>query len=114
MDKHWRKEDVSGITACKIDPDVKLETVPVGASPANAFGVHDMCGNVYEWVSDFRAKGYYGKSRQIDPLGPSSGYLHVIRGWHWVATGPACREYVANEPWVGSPFIGFRVVCEHF
>jgi len=113
-DNRWKEDDTSGVIANKVDPGFKLETVPVGSYPANAFGLFDMCGNVFEWVSDFRAQGYYEKSRRIDPQGPSSGYLHVVRGWHWVATGPACKVYVANEPWIGSPFIGFRVVCEHF
>ena len=72
-----------------------------------------MCGNVYEWVADYRARGYYGRSMPEDPQGPSMGYLRVIRGWHWIATGPNCKVYVAHEPWSGSPFIGFRVACDH-
>jgi len=114
IDRFWREGDVTGIIAGKLDPPRELRTVPVGSYPPNAFGLYDMCGNVFEWVADFRGYGYYGKSRNVDPQGPLTGYLHVIRGWHWVATGPRCRVYVANEPWEGSPHIGFRVVCEHF
>ena len=71
-----------------------------------------MISNVFEWVSDFRRTGYYRESPIRDPQGPKTGYLHVIRGWYWVATGPRCKVYVANDPWEGSPYIGFRVVCE--
>ena len=88
-------------------------TTAVTIGPSNAFGVHGMTSNVFEWVSDFRRSSYYSESPVEDPQGPETGYLHVIRGWYWVATGPRCKVYVANDPWVGSPFIGFRVVCEH-
>lgn len=87
-------------------------TVSVGSTPANAFGLHEMCGNVYEWVSDFRRQGYYQESPATDPRGPASGYLRVVRGWYWGATGPACKVFVTQDPWSGSPFIGFRVVAE--
>jgi formylglycine-generating enzyme required for sulfatase activity len=87
-------------------------TVPVASYPANHFGICDMCGNVYEWVHDYRRRGYYGRSPLEDPQGPSTGYFRVIRGWHWVATGPRCKVYVAQEPWTGSRFIGFRVAMD--
>ena len=87
-------------------------TSQVGSYSPNAFGVYDMCGNVYEWVHDYRRLGYYGRSPLDDPQGPSSGYFRVIRGWHWVASGPACKVYVAQEPWTGSRFVGFRVAMD--
>ena len=87
-------------------------TVAVSSYPPNAFGLNDMCGNVYEWVHDYRRLGYYGRSPMNDPQGPSSGYFRVIRGWHWVATGPACKVYVGQEPWTGSRFVGFRVAMD--
>jgi len=86
--------------------------VPVGSLPPNPFGLHEMCSNVYEWVADYRQQRYYKHSPASDPRGPASGYLRVVRGWYWVATGPACKVYVTHDPWTGSPFIGFRVVAE--
>ena len=71
-----------------------------------------MCGNVYEWVSDFRRRDAYSQSSSDNPTGPSDGFFHVVRGWYWVATGPACKVYVAQEPWTGSRFIGFRVAVD--
>jgi formylglycine-generating enzyme required for sulfatase activity/flavodoxin len=68
----------------------KLETKPgeyrhstteVGAFPPNRLGLHDMHGNVGEWVWDHY--GEYGQEAQTDPTGPSSGTLRVYRGGGW-------------------------------
>ncbi len=112
FNKEWDPHDDSGEIAGKMTPPQPISTMPVGSYRPNAFGMHDMCGNVFEWVADYRTQGYYNRSSERDPPGPAAGYLRVIRGWHWVATGPNCKVYVANPPWVGSPYIGFRVVCE--
>jgi hypothetical protein len=45
-----------------------------------------------------------------DPQGPAHGYLHVVRGWHWGATGPKCKVYITVEPGKGNRSVGFRVV----
>jgi len=91
---------------------VKLLPKPVGSYPPNPLGLYDMCGNVFEWTADYRRQFYYANSPVEDPQGPSSGYLRIIRGWHWGATAPFCKVYTTNEPWVGSRFIGFRVICD--
>ncbi len=109
----WEDAIKTGETASnRIPSGTVLLPKPVGSYPPNPFGVYDMCGNVYEWTSDYRRQGYYSHSPTDDPTGPAIGYLHVIRGWYWVATGPNCKVYVSNEPWVGSRLIGFRVICE--
>ncbi|MBI3161189.1 MAG: SUMF1/EgtB/PvdO family nonheme iron enzyme [Chloroflexi bacterium] len=48
-----------------------------GASP---FGVLDMAGNVFEWVSDWYGQSYYANSPATNPIGPESGEYRVIRG----------------------------------
>jgi len=111
---HWDPDDKSGEIANKERTDEPLCTVPVGSYPPNGFGMHDMCGNVFEWTADYRSKGYYARAPSKNPQGPANGYLRVIRGWYWIATGPFCKVYVANDPWIGNPFIGFRVVCESY
>ena len=45
----------------------------VGLKKPNAFGLHDMYGNVYEWCHDYFEEDYYKQSPEKDPTGPTSG-----------------------------------------
>jgi prepilin-type processing-associated H-X9-DG protein len=102
--------DKSGINAGKEWIDTPEIPQAVGSFPANSLGLHDMCGNVHEWCGDWFGKNYYAHSPIVDPRGPSVGYLKVIRGWHWIFTGPLCVTNITAEPWRKSPYVGFRVV----
>ena len=66
-------------------------THPVGQKEANAWGLHDMLGNVNEWVLDWFDAGYYAESPLLDPAGPASGSLRVRRGGSWGDDADNCR-----------------------
>ncbi len=56
------------------------DTAPVGSHLPNGFGLHDMLGNLYEWCSDWFSETYYASSNLVDPGGPPTGTLRVMRG----------------------------------
>lgn len=53
---------------------------PSGTYPSNPLDVHDMTGNVAEWVSDWYAGNYYSISPHKNPKGPNSGKKKILKG----------------------------------
>lgn len=66
-------------------------TAPVGRKKPNPWGLHDMYGNVSEWCQDVYDAGYYEKSPEENPRGPSSSKERVLRGGSWRAKAKDCR-----------------------
>jgi len=90
----------------------QTKTHAVGRFPANAFGLHDVHGNVFEWVSDWHHDYYYFDTPGTDPTGPVGGDMKVIRGGSWVDASVDCRSAArkAQHPDRPTNTIGFRVV----
>ncbi len=98
------------------DPSVKHQrgTRPAGTYSPNAYGLYDIAGNVWEWVSDWYDADYYGAGEARDPRGPETGDMRIVRGGSWVSEDPsmlrcAYRRKVPPDTYAYS--IGFRVVC---
>ena len=67
-------------------------TSPVGSYPANAYGLYDMAGNVWEWCWDWYSSSYYGTPESLsNPNGPVSGSIRVHRGGDWLNAADHCR-----------------------
>jgi formylglycine-generating enzyme required for sulfatase activity len=87
-------------------------THSVGEKPANAYGLYDMHGNVWEWCWDWYSSSYYSSSPAQDPTGAVSGSFRVLRGGAWSSLGRNLRSaYRSNGyPIDRSYYIGFRLV----
>ncbi len=85
-------------------------THPVGLKLPNLWGLYDMHGNVWEWCHDWW--GAYGGGTAIDPLGPSTGSFHVMRGGYWGNPAALCRSAPrgSSGPDARHAGIGFRTV----
>jgi len=88
------------------------KSVPVGAYDANAFGLHDTQGNVWEWVQDcYDAKAYRTAPTNGAPVPDKSNCSRVVRGGSWINGSGKLRA--ASRNWNGpvnrSILLGFRV-----
>ena len=108
--------------------DGYLATAAVKSFPANAYGLYDMAGNVWEWTGDwYRADYYQTLAAQddiaIDPQGPVSGLdpaepavaKKVQKGGSFLCTDQYCTRYMPGSrgrgaPDTGSNHVGFRLV----
>lgn len=91
-------------------------TEPVGSQPwtKSPYGVHDLVGNVWEWVKDWYAEDFYASAPSLDPQGPLRGSFRVLRGGDW-SQGPlelraSYRGWDEMTYW--GPALGFRCAAD--
>jgi formylglycine-generating enzyme required for sulfatase activity len=92
------------------DANSGSRTRPVRGKRANAFGLYDMSGNVWEWCWDWY--GGYQEEPKDNPVGPSEGTVRVLRGGSWYSSAGGCRSAFRfnYDPDNRYDDIGFRLV----
>jgi formylglycine-generating enzyme required for sulfatase activity len=109
--------------------DGYLSTAPVAQFPANSYGLYDVSGNVWEWVSDWYRPDYYAQLAQAggiahNPTGPDSAWdpnepgvaKRMHRGGSFLCTDQYCSRYMVGlrskgEINSGTNHLGFRCVA---
>jgi formylglycine-generating enzyme required for sulfatase activity len=95
-----------------IGSNSQSHTWPVAGLKGNAWGLHDMHGNVLGWCQDVYDANYYKTSPAKDPPGPTGGGERVARGGAWNKGPEGCRSAFRDHyrPTGCNTAVGFRVV----
>ncbi len=96
------------------DSQYQGKTTEVGKFPANPFGLHDMCGNVWEWCEDGWHEDYINAPDDGSVWLNNSNNRRVLRGGSWFIPSENCRSsfrFYADAGFFGCNLFGFRVMC---
>lgn len=110
-EKYCGGKDVDTVAWYKANSN--KETQQVAGKRPNGYGLYDMSGNAWEWVSDWYDWCYYSSSPKDDPQGPENGSRHVLRGGSWQNDDYALlsADRSSSEPgFRGNGSQGFRLV----
>jgi sulfatase modifying factor 1 len=96
--------------------DGYLGTAPANAYPPNAFGLHCMTGNVWEWCADWFSTQSHQGAPHVNRAGPPVGTARVLRGGSYLCHSSYCLRYrtsarMGNTPDSSSGNVGFRVAA---
>lgn len=88
-------------------------TCPVDAFEPNAYGLHNMTGNVWEWTADWFHPTWHATGPREQPAGPPTGTARALRGGSYLCHDSYCRRYrvsarMGNTPDTSTGNIGFR------
>lgn len=92
----------------------RKQTTEVGSFPANAFGLYDMHGNVWEWCADCEHDDYQGApSDGSSWLNDGNSEYRILRGGSWDSFPQLCRSasHFSEDASITDKKFGFRVVC---
>jgi formylglycine-generating enzyme required for sulfatase activity len=94
----------------------RQQTTPVAHFPANAWGLHDMHGNVWEWCADQGHRTYTGAPDDGRPwIDKKSDWNRprLLRGGSWILYPGGCRSAFRSNHHPGNrnDYVGFRVCC---
>jgi formylglycine-generating enzyme required for sulfatase activity len=115
----WGNEIGNGNANCSgcgsqwADDEENPKTAPVGSFPPNAFGLHDVSGNVWEWVEDCYQSNYNEAPTDGSALITRDCINHVVRGGSWIvwrspqSARSASRDNYAKDQL--RSYVGFRV-----
>lgn len=103
--------DLRSLPGCSVTGRFDRQTVPVGSYGPNAFGLHDMQGNVHEWTRDCWAKDYTGAPTNGFPVLAEDCEVGVVRGGSWKDDARNLRTRFRLAAKAGRRYahVGFRV-----
>jgi len=98
--------------AAKVKSASATGPTAVGSHPdaVSPYGVHDLAGNVWEWVADWFDGDAYKRAADQNPAGPSTGLFKTLRGGSWTETALALRAAYRQPapPETRNAYLGFR------